>query len=168
MYVGAVLAVLGVLVLLVSRDTLRDDIADDRPELTSSELDTAIAVTTVVAVVGAVIGVALWLWMASANGQGKSWARIVASVLGGLNVLFTLTGLATNPQTAASLVFSLVGLVLAAVILVLLWRPESSRFYEARQRLSGPPGGSTRARRGAAWPGARGRPRPPSGPPARR
>jgi hypothetical protein len=132
MYVGAVLAVLGVLVLLVSRDELRDNLAKDSPELTSSELDTAMTVTTVGAIVGALIGVALWLWMASANGQGKSWARIVASVLGGLNVLFTLSGLAMNPQTGASLVFSLVGLVLAAVILFLLWRPESSRFYEAR------------------------------------
>jgi hypothetical protein len=68
--------------------------------------------------------------MAYVNGQGKSWARIVATVLGGLNVVFTLLGL--RNQTAAGVAFSLVGLLLAAGIVFLLWRPESSRFYEAR------------------------------------
>jgi hypothetical protein len=130
MYVGAALSVIGILLALGTRSEMRDRIAEDRPELTQSELDTALNVGTAFVVVGGLIGVGLWLWMASANGQGKSWARIVASVLGGLNVLFTLLGLPN--QTAVSLVFSLIGLVLAAAILFLLWRPESSRFYEAR------------------------------------
>ena len=32
-------------------------------------------------------GIALWLWMARANGQGGSWARIVSTVLFGLAAL---------------------------------------------------------------------------------
>jgi hypothetical protein len=130
MYVGAALSVLGVLLALGTRDEMRDQIIEDRPELSQSELDTAVNVGTALIVVGGLIGVGLWLWMAYANGQGRSWARIVATVLGGLNVLFTLLGLPS--ATAVSVVFSLVGLVLAAAILILLWRPESSRFYEAR------------------------------------
>jgi hypothetical protein len=132
MYVGAALSILGILVFLVSRDEMRDNLAKDQPDLTPSELDTAMNVGTVFAIIVGLIGVGLWLWMAYANGQGKSWARIVASVLGGLNVAFALIGLASNPQTAASSVLTLVGLALAAGILFLLWRPESSRFYEAR------------------------------------
>jgi hypothetical protein len=130
MYVGAALSVVGIVVALASRDAMRDRIADDRPELSQSEIDTALNVGMAFVVVGGLIGVGLWLWMAYTNGQGKSWARIVATVLGGLNVVFTLLGLPN--QTAVGLVFALVGLALAAAILIFLWRPESSRFYEAR------------------------------------
>ena len=70
--------------------------------------------------------------MAVKNGQGRSWARVVATVLGGLSVLSTLSNLAQGNTTALSLVLSLVGIVLAAVILWFLYRPESSRFYTAR------------------------------------
>jgi hypothetical protein len=130
MYVGAALSVIGILLTLGTRDEMRDQIAEDRPELSQSELDTALNVGTALVIIVGLIGVGLWLWMAAANGQGKAWARIVATVLGGLNVLFTLLGLPN--ATAVSVVFSVVGLVLAAAILILLWRPESSRFYEAR------------------------------------
>ena len=32
-------------------------------------------------------GIALWLWMARANGQGRNWARILSAVLFGLAML---------------------------------------------------------------------------------
>jgi hypothetical protein len=72
--------------------------------------------------------------MAVKNGQGRSWARVVATVLGALSILFNLFGLAGGGATAASLVFSLVSLALAAAILFLLYRPESTRFYDFRSR----------------------------------
>ena len=31
--------------------------------------------------------IALWLWMARANGQGRNWARILSTVLFGLGTL---------------------------------------------------------------------------------
>ena len=37
------------------------------------------------------IGIALWLWMARANGQGRNWARILSTVLFGVATL-QLTG----------------------------------------------------------------------------
>ena len=69
--------------------------------------------------------------MAVTNGQGKSWARVVATVLGGLNVLGTLLTLAPAARRPLTLVTSLLSLALAAVILWLLYRPESTRYYEA-------------------------------------
>ena len=33
------------------------------------------------------VAAALWLWMARANGHGRSWARILATVLFGLATL---------------------------------------------------------------------------------
>ena len=40
-----------------------------------------------VGVVFGLVEIALWLWMARANGQGRNWARIVSTVLFGLATL---------------------------------------------------------------------------------
>jgi len=36
--------------------------------------------------------VAVWLWMARANGQGRNWARILSAVLFGLATLQVISG----------------------------------------------------------------------------
>ncbi|MDQ3415985.1 MAG: hypothetical protein M3474_02570 [Actinomycetota bacterium] len=69
--------------------------------------------------------------MAWKNGQGRSWARIVATVLAGINVLFTAFGLASGNVAPVASILSVVKLILAIVIVVLLWRKESSAFYAA-------------------------------------
>ena len=74
------------------------------------------------------------MWMAIKNGQGRSWARVVACVLGGLNILFTLLSFAGGTTALYRLVFSLVGVALAGVILYLLYRPESTRYYDFASR----------------------------------
>jgi hypothetical protein len=134
MYVGAALSLLGVVLTLVQIDTIRDTIEDDNPSFSASEVDTAVNVTVGATVIAGLVGIGLWVWMAVKNGQGRSWARVVATVLGVVNILFNLFGLAGGGATAASLVFSLVLLALAAVILFLLFRPESTRFYDFRSR----------------------------------
>ena len=80
---------------------------------------------------GGVIAAGLWLWMAWKNGQGRSWARIVATVFGALNLLFTAVGFLSPGMTTVSLVFGVVNVVLAAVILVLLWQKSSTAYYNA-------------------------------------
>jgi hypothetical protein len=68
--------------------------------------------------------------MASANGAGKSWARIVATVLGALGVVSTLFALTTATGTTVAL--QVISLLLAIAILVLLWLPASSAYFRAR------------------------------------
>ncbi len=137
MWVGAALAAFGLISVFFQTDAIRDAIedADSSNDLTADEIDTVVNVSIAAAVIFGLIGVGLWAWMAVMNGQGKSWARVVATVLGGLNVLFTLLGFAGatgEGATALSTVLSLIGLALAVAILILLYRPESNRFYEAR------------------------------------
>ncbi len=134
MYIGAALSLLGVLLTFTQIDAIRDAIEDSDDTLTSSEVDTLVNVSIGSAVVAGLVGVGLWVWMAVKNGQGRSWARVVATVLGALNIVFTLLGLAGGTATAVTLVSSLVSLVLAGVILYLLYRPESTRFYDFRSR----------------------------------
>lgn len=134
MYVGAGLTVLGVIASLLQTDSIRESIEDSDSSLTSSEVDSAVAFTLGFVVVTALIGIGLWLWMASANGSGKSWARVVATILGGLNILSTLLSVVSGGSTPLSLVISLVNLALSGYILWLLWRPDSTQYYEAMSR----------------------------------
>lgn len=80
-------------------------------------------IITVVIVVDLVVP-ALWLWMARANGQGRSGARILSTVLLGLATL-QLTGNNGVVQVSCAALTWLIGL--AAVWL--LWRPASSAFF---------------------------------------
>jgi hypothetical protein len=80
-------------------------------------------VITLVIAVGLVL-VALWLWMARAAGQGKSWARIMSTVLFGLATL-ELTGIHGVAQLFWAMLTWLTGLV----AVWLLWRPASTAFF---------------------------------------
>jgi len=138
MWTGAAVSLISLVVGLATlgdaKDQIRDDLVKDDPNVSQSTIDAAYAVGIVVVVVIGSVGVFLWLWMAWKNGQGRSWARIVATVLGALNLLFTLLSF-TQPSTeSASLALALVNVVLAIAILTLLWRKESSEFYDARSR----------------------------------
>lgn len=134
MWLGAALSALGVLLTFTQTDAIREAIEDSDSSLSQSEIDTAVNVGVGFSVVLGLVGVGLWLWMAWANGQGKSWARIMATVLGILNVLGTLANLVSASTTPLTLALAVVSLVLAAAILVLLYRPDSTRFFEAHSR----------------------------------
>jgi hypothetical protein len=97
-------------------------------------------VITVWVVLGLVM-IALWLWMARANGQARNWARILSTVLFGLATL-QLRGDFTQPVShtgsgatvlyyASAALFVAVWLVGGAAVW-LLWRPASSAFFKPR------------------------------------
>lgn len=136
MWAGAAVSLLQLVVGLATlgsaKDDIRDELIKDDPNVSQSTIDAAYAIGIVFVVVLGVLGILAWLWMAWKNGQGRTWARIVATVLGGLNVLVTLLSLVAPNAEPAALVFAFINLVLAVAILVLLWRKESSDFYVAR------------------------------------
>lgn len=135
MWVGAVVSLISTVVALATYDTFRDTVAEQArtidPAVSQDAIDTQIAVGITFAVVIGVIGALVWLWIAWKNGQGRAWARTVATVLGGLNIVFTLLSFASGQTESAVLLLSLVNLVLAIAILVLLWRKESTSFFDA-------------------------------------
>ncbi len=138
MWAGAALSLLGLIVMFATlgsfKSQLRDALEKSDSNYSQSTYDTAYAVGIGSAVLAAVIGVALWLWMAWKNGEGRPWARIVATVFGGLNLVSTLYTVSAGTATGASIAVTIVSLVLSVGILVLLWRKESSAFYAARSR----------------------------------
>jgi hypothetical protein len=95
-------------------------------------------VVTVSMAFGLVV-VSLWLWMARANGQGRNWARILATVLFVLATL-PLRGAFTQPVSHAGLGVTVLyygGVVpfvaawlVGAAAIWLLWRPASTAFFK--------------------------------------
>ena len=84
------------------------------------------------------VAIALWLWMARANGQGRNWAPILSTVLFGLATLDV-----RHPQPPGSpagfgatvLYYGGTALVVAAwlvgaAVVWLLWRPASRTFFK--------------------------------------
>ena len=130
MYVGAALSLLGIVVAWATKSQLSDQIEASSPTLTPDQVESAVTISLWAGIVVGLVAVGLWLWMAAANGAGKSWARVVATVLGALSVLSTLFSLTSG--TGVTIAMQLLSLVLAVAILVLLWRPASSAYFQAR------------------------------------
>ena len=92
-------------------------------------------------IVFGLVMIALWLWMARADGQGRNWARILSTVLFGVAAL-QLRGDVTRPVSHAgsgvtvlyyggAVLFAAAWLAGAAAVW-LLWRPASSAFFKPR------------------------------------
>jgi len=135
MYAGAALSLLSVIASFFMLDTIKEAIEESMREadanVSQSTIDAAYSIGLASTVVVGIISVGLWLWMAWKNGQGRSWARIVATIFGGLNVLTTLVGFTQPGMTAVTAIISVANLVLAVIILILLWRKESSSYYDS-------------------------------------
>jgi hypothetical protein len=130
MYVGAGLSAIGIVLALVTIGSLKTAILKRHPLYTTSQVHSLQTATVVSVIVGGLIAIGLWILMARANGAGKSWARIVASVLFAINTLDLLAS-AVQVHAAASLAFG--GLVWLAGLgaTILLWRGESSQYFAA-------------------------------------
>jgi hypothetical protein len=87
--------------------------------------------TAGVSVIGAVMslfGIGLWILMAWANKRGLSWARIVAPILFGIFVLYTLATIVY--ATPIAIIIELGTLAVGLFALLFIWRHESSVYYQ--------------------------------------
>jgi hypothetical protein len=131
MYAGAVVSAVSLVVGLATVGSLRSALHKSQPTLTPTQLHDLQTIVVVGSVVIGLISIGLWVWMALMNKAGKSWARIVATVLFGLDTLFLLLGVARAGAAASSLVSILIWLIgLGAV--VLLWRKDSTEYITAQ------------------------------------
>jgi hypothetical protein len=125
LYLNVAVGLIGLIVLFATRDDLKKRILKDTPDATDSTVNAALAIGAVVAIVFLVL-YALLAWQV---GRGKSWARITTWVLAGLGVVSGLAGMA-QPEPTASRVLGVVGLVIDVVVIVLLARPDSNRYFK--------------------------------------
>jgi hypothetical protein len=129
MYIGAGLSAVSFIVGLATIGSLKQAIINaSTKKLTASQLHTAQVIGISTIVILGLIGIGLWLWMARANAAGKSWARIVAAVLFGLNTLGLLSAVA-RPNAVGTKIFDLLGWLVGLGATLYLWRRESSEFF---------------------------------------
>lgn len=113
---------------------LLDSIIDQQLEVAGVagdvDADTVRSAVVLAAVLGLLIGVALYALVAVFISRGANWARIVYTVLAVLSVLGTVLGFGGQPLLLT--LISLVSLVLTVTAVVLLFKPESSAWFRAR------------------------------------
>lgn len=126
MQAGGVLALLSLLSVFVLRGQLEDQLKDSG--LTQSQVDSALAIGMGVGVVFGLLGAALWFWMAYANGKGKKWARIVATVFFGISVLGLLSTL-IQEGTVVGKVLQVVQFLIGLGAIIMMYKPESTQYY---------------------------------------
>src|SRR6516164_6340813 len=123
MYAGAAVSTVSLIISLVSIGGTKDAIRKAKPSLTAAQVNQLNTFIIALAVVSGVIGVALWLWMAQKNGQGRSWARILSTVLFGLATL-DLFGVVSQPKTVLGLIFPVLTWLVGAGAVYFLWQRE--------------------------------------------
>src|SRR5215469_17067894 len=138
MYAGAVLSGLSFIIGLATTGRMRQAIikASSGP-LTNTQLHTAEVGGVVVIVIWGVLGVLLWLWMASENGRGRSWSRIVAGFLFGFNTLDLLFAL-IRPAAIGSKIFDILVWLVGLGATIYLRRPDATRYYQQSKPFTEP------------------------------
>lgn len=131
MYAGAALEVIALVVSLLTRGSFKSAILKAHPGYTPAHLHVVENDRAAPLVIGAVIAIALWLWMAWANGRGRNWARILSAVFFGINTLDLIVAFAVIRAAPSSIVGIVIWIVgLAAIIL--LFRKESGPYFRPR------------------------------------
>jgi len=129
MYVGAAVSTVSLIISLADIGGVKTAIKKAKPSWTAAQVNQYDRFLITVAIVSGVIGIALWLWMARANNQGKNWARILSTVLFCLATL-DLIGVFSQPKTLLGVVFPVLTWLVGLGAVFLLWRPESSAFFK--------------------------------------
>jgi hypothetical protein len=136
MYAGAALSVVSMVLTPMSTDGIRSQIEDamaGQPNaMTPDQIDGFVTFAVIVSLVFGLIGVGLWLLMAWANGKGKNWARIVATVLFALSAVSFLTSLPQIGSAPLLVAVSGVTTVVGALAIFFLWRKDASAWFRAQ------------------------------------
>jgi hypothetical protein len=140
MYVGAVASLVGIIIELLTRHSLRTFIADhstrNGKRLTAAQVADTYHAELIVLVVVGLIGVGLWIWMAQSNKAGKNWARIASTVFFAIDTLGAIGGLAGGALSGgnANRFYGLVVWVIGVVAIILLWQRSSSDYFKGAPR----------------------------------
>jgi hypothetical protein len=130
MWIGAALSAISAVIGAVTVSSLRHAILKVHPGYTAAQIQSAEHSQAFLFVFVGVVSVGLWLWMSRVTRSGKPWTRIVATVLFGVNTIYTAL---TLSSTALGLVVVLLLWLTGLAATVLLWRRPSSEFFRSSQ-----------------------------------
>jgi Protein kinase domain len=138
MYAGAASAVLNAIVGSVVGYGVVHNSLEKQPNVNSVSVTEGTAFDVTVVIFFGLAGTGLWLWMAYANRNGRSWARILSTILFGLLTLSLPLAFIQVPDIWTRLT-GLIQWALGLAALVLLWIGPSNAYFAAMRRPAGPP-----------------------------
>jgi len=110
-------------------------------QITASQISNTATALIIYTIVIGLVSVGLWLWMARKNEEGRTWARITASVFFGLWSLYTYSvlgelhgGVTVTGTLIVSLILILALWLIGAVTIFQLWRPTSTAYFKSQPR----------------------------------
>jgi hypothetical protein len=128
MWIGAALSAVSAVIAAATVSSLRTAILKVHPAYSAAQVQSAEHSQAFLFIFVGVISVGLWLWMSFAIRSGKPWTRIVATVLFGVNTIYTAL---TLSATALGLVLVLLLWLAGLAATILLWRRPSSEFFRS-------------------------------------
>jgi len=143
MWAGAALALIGVIITLAFSSKIKSAVtkaaikanatrsSQGKTVLTTSQIHSLASATVVVLAVAGIIGVPLWVWMAWANNKGRGWARVVATVLFGLN---TISLIFEVGRASVTIIAVALGWLIGLAAVVLLWRKDTTAYIKPQVR----------------------------------
>jgi len=131
MYLGAAASLVGIIIDMTTLSSTKSEIIKRNPSLTPTQVNNAEHFAIGIFIVEGLIGVALWLWMAQSCKAGRNWARIVSTVLFGLETIGVLAGAAAVASGGAVRIYGIVIWVIGLAAIILLWRRPSSEYFKA-------------------------------------
>jgi hypothetical protein len=129
MYAGAAVSLVNVVVSLAAINLIKTAFEAQHP----LARDSAQGVATLAAagvIISGVVGIGLWLGLASASRKGRCWARMVGTILFGLDTIGLLgtLGRAGIPTVKA---FGVLIWLIGLITVISLWRRQSSGYFRA-------------------------------------
>lgn len=146
---GAGLSVVSAVITMTELSSVRDEVRDQLAGLSDQAINMAMTFQTVGAIMGGVIDLGLWLWMAWKIKAGRHWARVLSSVFFGFAVLSALFGginfhgqetapdgrsvsISVHPS-ALAIVFTWVMVAVGLYALVMFWNKNNAAFFRPRR-----------------------------------
>ena len=135
-WAGGALSLIGVIITLSFSSRIKTAVINAANKsnrtathkLTAAQIHSLGNATVLLLAVFGVIGVLLWVWMAWANNRGRPWARIVATVLFGLNTIAVVLELG---RASVSLITVALGWLIGLGAIVLLWNKQTTQYINA-------------------------------------
>jgi hypothetical protein len=137
MYAGAAASLIGIIVDMTTLSATKSAIIKHNATLTATQVNNAEHFAIGLFIVGGLIAAGLWLWMARTNRAGKSWARIVSTVLFAIDTISVLVGIGGASSVSGggpTRIYGILVWLIGLAAIVLLWQRASSDYFRSTPR----------------------------------
>jgi len=130
MYAGAAMNAISVILALTSIGSVRSALKADKHHYTTSQINGDVHLFVGTVIIGGLIGIGLWVWMAFMNKAGRNWARVTGTVFFAIDTLALAFSLGQG--VAVSRIFTVIIWLIGLGAVILLWRKESTAFFKGQ------------------------------------